>query len=46
MTVDADAECLPVVPAAALAEPDPSRRWLVEGLWARAGVGIIGGAPK
>ena len=46
MTVDSDAECLPVVPAAELAEPDPSRRWLVEGLWARAGVGIIGGAPK
>jgi hypothetical protein len=37
---------LPVVPAAALDEPDPTRRWLIETLWPRAGVGIIGGAPK
>jgi len=44
--IEADDDCLPVVPAAELDEPDPSRRWLVEGLWARAGVGIIGGAPK
>lgn len=36
----------PVVPAADLEEPDVSRRWLVEGIWARAGVGIIGGLPK
>jgi hypothetical protein len=39
-------ELLPVVRAAELAEPDAARRWLVEDLWARAGVGIIGGAPK
>ena len=37
---------LPVVRAAELDEPEPARRWLVEQLWARAGVGIIGGAPK
>ena len=37
---------LPVVRAAELDEPDPARRWLIEKLWARAGVGIIGGAPK
>ena len=37
---------LPVVPAAELDEPDAARRWLIEDLWARAGVGIIGGAPK
>jgi len=37
---------LPVVRAAELDEPDPARRWLVENLWATAGVGIIGGAPK
>jgi hypothetical protein len=37
---------LPVVRAADLDDPDPARRWLVETLWARAGVGIIGGAPK
>lgn len=41
-----DEALLPVVNAAALDEPDPTRRWLVDGLWARAGVGIIGGAPK
>jgi hypothetical protein len=37
---------LPVVPAADLDEPDPTGRWLIETLWPRAGVGIIGGAPK
>jgi hypothetical protein len=37
---------LPVVRAIDLDEPDLSGRWLVENLWARAGVGIIGGAPK
>jgi AAA domain len=37
---------LPVVRAADLHEPDPERAWLVADLWARAGVGIIGGAPK
>jgi hypothetical protein len=37
---------LPVVPAAELDEPDAARRWLIDTLWARAGVGIIGGAPK
>jgi hypothetical protein len=42
----ADDAGLPVVRAADLDEPDPTRRWLIEELWARAGVGIIGGAPK
>jgi hypothetical protein len=37
---------LPVVHAADLDEPDQARRWLIETLWPRAGVGIIGGAPK
>lgn len=37
---------LPVVRAAELDEPDAARRWLIDTLWARAGVGIIGGAPK
>lgn len=41
-----DADVLPVVPAAALDEPDAAQRWLIEPLWGRAGVGIIGGAPK
>jgi len=40
-------ECgLPVMRAAELDEPDAARRWLIDTLWARAGVGIIGGAPK
>ena len=39
-------ELLPFVRAADLDEPDVSRRWLVEGLWTRAGVGIIGGQAK
>ena len=37
---------LPVVRAAELDEPDAARRWLIDPLWASAGVGIIGGAPK
>ena len=37
---------LPVMRAAELAEPEPTQRWLVDSLWARAGVGIVGGAPK
>ena len=31
---------------AELDEPDAARRWLIDPLRARAGVGIIGGAPK
>ena len=41
-----DDDVLPVVSAADLDEPDPARRWLICNLWAHAGVGIIGGAPK
>ena len=41
-----DPELLPVVRAAQLEELCDERRWLVDSLWARAGVGIIGGAPK
>lgn len=37
---------LPVVRAADLDEPDKDGRWMVQTLWPRAGVGIIGGAPK
>jgi hypothetical protein len=44
--IPADDEPLPVVRAADLDEPDPTRRWLIDALWPRAGVGIIGGAPK
>jgi hypothetical protein len=41
-----DPDGLPVVRAAHLEELRDERRWLVNSLWARAGVGIIGGAPK
>jgi hypothetical protein len=37
---------LPVVRAVDLDEPDQAGRWLIQTLWPRAGVGIIGGAPK
>jgi hypothetical protein len=37
---------LPVVRAVDLDERDQAGRWLIETLWPRAGVGIIGGAPK
>jgi AAA domain len=40
------ASSLPVVRAADLQAPDDERRWLIDSLWARAGVGIVGGAPK
>jgi hypothetical protein len=39
-------ECLPVVRAGALEPIAIEDRWLVEGLWPRHGVGILGGAPK
>ena len=41
-----DDSLLPVVSAGDLDPPEPGRRWLIEPLWARAGVGCIGGAPK
>lgn len=41
-----DSDGLPVVRAALLEELRDESRWLVDSLWARAGVGIIGGAPK
>lgn len=41
-----DPDLLPVVRAAHLEELREERRWLIEPLWARSGVGIIGGAPK
>jgi hypothetical protein len=39
-------DLLPVVLARDLTDLDADQRWLVEPLWARAGVGILGGAPK
>ena len=47
MTDDHDgAAPLPVVRAGDLPLDDTAAAWLVEDLWARAGVGVIGGAPK
>lgn len=37
---------LPIKRAAELTPSDACPLWLIEGLWARAGVGIVGGAPK
>lgn len=39
-------DLLPVVRADRLVELPAEHAWLVQGLWARAGVGILGGAPK
>mgnify|MGYP001564341010 CR=1 FL=1 len=39
-------EPLPVVRAADLDDGEDKAAWLVDKLWARAGVGILGGAPK
>jgi RecA-family ATPase len=44
--VNDDASFLPVVRAARLNDAIETRRWLVTSLWARAAVGILGGAPK
>jgi len=43
---DMTAHGLPVSHIAALAAADATRRWLIDGLWSQAAVGIIGGAPK
>jgi len=37
---------LPVLHASRLAEPDPDCRWMIEPLWLRSAVGIVGGPPK
>lgn len=39
-------DALPVVRAADIPDAEARPRWLVASLWARAGVGILGGAPK
>lgn len=39
-------DALPVVHAADIGDGETVPRWLVTSLWARAGVGILGGAPK
>lgn len=40
------AETLPCVRACELLVEQEEQRWLIEGLWGRAAIGLIGGAPK
>lgn len=44
--MDTPADTLSVHRAAELTAQEASQQWLIEGLWASAGVGLIGGAPK
>ena len=46
MTTASDDDPLTVVRAADLDDGDTVARWLVDTLWARAAVGVLGGAPK
>lgn len=46
MTGESTEGGLPVMRAAELALEAPERQWLIESLWARSGVGILGGSPK
>lgn len=46
MTPTPDDDALPVVRAIDLDDGDTLPRWLVDTLWARAAVGVLGGAPK
>ena len=46
VSVRDDVESLPVVQAAALDEEAPEERWIVDGFWPAAAVGVIGGHPK
>jgi hypothetical protein len=39
-------DLFPVVRVSDLEDPSPDRQWLIESIWARAGVGIISGVPK
>ncbi len=39
-------EPLPILQAAMLDKAQQEQRWLIEGLWARSAIGLIGGAPK
>jgi len=43
---DGVGDALPVIRAADITGEEARPRWLVASLWARAGVGILGGAPK
>ena len=43
---DPSRDGLPVLQAAALDQAPAEQHWLIDGLWAAGGVGILGGAPK
>lgn len=44
--MDMTEKMLPILRAHALSAQGPERQWLIHSVWARAAVGIIGGAPK
>jgi hypothetical protein len=44
--MDTPSPTLPVVRVGDIACEEAPRHWLIEGLWSRAAVGLIGGAPK
>jgi hypothetical protein len=44
--IGSEDDALPVIRAADIVETHDGPRWLVEPLWAKSGVGILGGAPK
>lgn len=44
--MEPDVPPFPVVRIAHVEPPPTARRWLVEGLWSEAAVGVIGGTPK
>jgi AAA domain len=46
VTTTPDDDALPVVRAVDLDDGDTLPHWLVDTLWARASVGVLGGAPK
>jgi hypothetical protein len=46
VTTTSDDDALPVVRAVDLDDGDALPGWLVDTLWARAAVGVLGGAPK
>lgn len=41
-----DESVFPVLRASDIPEEETPRRWLIEGLWGAASVGLVGGAPK
>lgn len=39
-------DALPVLRAGQLEQQPQEQRWLIEGLWARSAIGLVGGSPK